>query len=258
MARSFKDKPPFKWFLLFAVLFALPIVVLSANSKTNIQQHAAATVLFTGVLKIQIVNRSGQIINLPQGTVNVVGNNILGPTPTIFGEIASGANGWTQTLNEGEYEITAVNASSYKVSFAYCFDCTKIAITAGGWGNFPSGFAYSPFVMDGRTTLVWVSYMPNNPCVAKQSNGKYLVGEACGGSVEDNGTKGTLYDCSGTGYAVTGKTQVCTDGCQVNKNAPDACITCASLGGSCSYSGCSANHKAIAGDCGSAYMTCCK
>jgi hypothetical protein len=42
MARSFREKPPFKLFILFAVLFALPIIIASATHKTNLQQHASA------------------------------------------------------------------------------------------------------------------------------------------------------------------------------------------------------------------------
>jgi len=41
MAKSFREKPPFKLFLLFAVLLALPIIIVSANTKTNLKQHAS-------------------------------------------------------------------------------------------------------------------------------------------------------------------------------------------------------------------------
>jgi hypothetical protein len=57
-----------------------------------------------------------------------------------------------------------------------------------------------------------------DPCITKQSNGKYLIGGACGGV-----TGATLYQCTGKGTSTS--SQTCTFGCQVNSGAVDTCKT---------------------------------
>jgi hypothetical protein len=56
---------------------------------------------------------------------------------------------------------------------------------------------------------------PCSVCAVKQSNGKYLVGGACG--IDSK----TLCQCSGTG--TTKSNQVCINGCKVNSNTYDTC-----------------------------------
>jgi len=61
------------------------------------------------------------------------------------------------------------------------------------------------------------------PCGMRQSNGKYLIGGACGSAYKDTGRAGWLYTCDGAG-GVTNMNDCGGYGCRVNSGKQDTCV----------------------------------
>ena len=173
-------------------------------------------------MKVITVNANGQQISIPQGKISVRQNTVA--ASTIIASIVPPANGWSSGyLSAVTYGIEVIDASNYNISIANCVDCATLSASM----RFTSGTGMASGTGAGHTTVFFVKYVKKpiptpipvsklcSVCSVKQSNGKYLIGGACG--VDGK----TLCQCSGIGTVKS--SQVCSKNCHVNANTYDTC-----------------------------------